>query len=693
MPEVLYSLDTTIRLATLTIDTAGPVNTIGAQFVTDLGRAWRHAEQDGVRGVLIRSAKPRSFLDGANLMEIPNADREEIAFLLQRYQDVLQEMAASPLPVVGIVEGATALGGGFELLLWACDHVIATPGSRLGLPETNVGLFPAGGGTHTLVRAAGLEKALELMSAGKILPAEAYEGFGFVTVVDGDPVQAAGDWLEANPASHNRNLPAPSASEDSLKRMHAVIDGYRKKLTIAPCRPWFAALFDSVESGLNQSVAAASRADIPRFLDLLENPNSRNAIDFFFLNTAFAPRLARIEPKLARNVEQIAVIGGGLMGRGIAQVAADSGLDVLLFDVDEEHVQAAVERITADTGRLVAKGRWPEKRQRTLLEHIHPSLDYASLQGVPLVIEAVFEDIGLKKSILANVQAANPDAIFASNTSTIPISMIAEGSSRPEQVVGMHFFSPVPLMKLLEVIRGEKTSEEAAATAVTVGRKIGKTCITVNDGPGFYTSRTFGTYVLTGIVLAELGMHPLKIDRIALEAGFPQGPLHVYGTAGGAVIYHAGTFMASQLPNQRLPKTLANLYEAGYVGAGKPCFYKDAAGREFDESVLQFIEHREGPRPNDEDARDMLLLGMVNEAFRCLEEGIVTDTATLDLGAVLGIGFPHCWHGPARYASLRGLKECRERLAELFKRYGEPQLEPCREFDRLIAMGVTGRLV
>ncbi len=693
MPEVLYSADSTTRLATLSIDTAGPVNTIGARFVADLDRAWQRAEHDAVRGALLCSAKPQSFLDGANLKEILAAPRDEVAMLLERYQRVLHQMAASHIPVVGVVDGATALGGGFELLLWACDHVFATPHSRLGLPEVGVGLFPAGGGTHTLVRAVGLEKALELMTAGKILPAEAYEGFGFLSTVDDDPRGAAEQWLIQHPVSKNRNLAAPAAGEESRERMRSLIEGYRRKLTIATCRPWFGALLDSVENGLGQTIDEASKADIPGFVELLDHPNTRNAIDFFFLNTAFAPRLARVDEKRGHEVDRIAVIGGGLMGRGIAQVAAESGLEVFLSDIDRDHVDTAVSTIAADLDRLVAKGRWSAQRREAVLNRIHPSLGDAHFKDVPLAIEAVFEDVNLKKSIRAAFQAVNPDGFFASNTSTIPISMIAEGAARPEQVVGMHFFSPVPLMKLLEVIRGHETSEEAAATAVAVGRKIGKTCITVNDGPGFYTSRTFGTYVLTGIVLAELGMHPLEIDRIAREAGFPQGPLHVYGTAGGAVIYHAGRFMASQLPNQRLPKTLENLYKAGYIGAGKPCFYTDNAGRELDESVLDLIAHRDGPVPTPDDARDMLLLGMVNEAFRCLEEGIVTDTATLDLGAVLGIGFPHCWHGPARYASQRGLRACRDRLTQLYDRFSEPQLEPCREFDRLIAMGVSGGLI
>ena len=693
MPEVLYSLDSATGLATLTIDTPGPVNTIGARFVTDLEAGWSRAEAAGARGVLIRSGKQRSFLDGANLAEIPKAPPGEVAALLTRFQDVLATIAESHLPVVGVVESATALGGGFELLLWASDHVMATPGSRLGLPEVNVGLFPAGGGTHALPRAVGLDHALKIMTAGKVLPAESFVGFGFLTVVEQDPLQAAAGWIDANPVSKNRNLAQPTGDQGSLEQARALIDSYRRRLTVSDCRPWFPALLDSVSEGLEQSVADAARADIPRFVELLASPNTRDTIDFFFLSTAFAPRLARVRRELACEVDHVAIIGAGLMGRGIAQVAADHGLRTILVDVDQTRLDAATQRIADDLAGLVAKGRWSEERRRATLGRLETTLDYGDLKEVPLVIEAVFEDLELKRKILANIQAVNPDAIFASNTSTIPMAMIAESAHRPEQVVGMHFFSPVPLMALLEVIRGPQTSEASLATVVEVGRRIGKTCITVNDSPGFYTSRTFGTFVLTGIVLAELGMPPQEVDAIALEAGFPQGPLHVYGTAGGAVIYHAGRFMASQLPYQRLPKTLENLYEAGYIGAGKPCFYLDARGRELDESVLPLIAHRDGPVPTPDDARDMLLLGMVNEAFRCLSEGVVEDTATLDLGAVLGIGFPHCWHGPARYLSQRGIRACRDRLAELHERYGEPQLEPCQELDRLIAMGVDGGLV
>ncbi len=269
---------------------------------------------------------------------------------------------------------------------------------------------------------------------------------------------------------------------------------------------------------------------------------------------------------------------------------------------------------------------------------------------------------------------------------------ISAESEHPELVVGMHYFSPVPLMPLLEVIRGPRTSPEALATAVAVGRKQKKTVIVVGDGPGFYTSRTFGVYVLTGFFLAELGLDPWDVDALAVEAGFPQGPLNVYGTAGGNVIYHASRAMKERLGARiDLPASLERLWKAGYVGAGKPCFYLERT--EPDRSALDHLVRRPGATPpGREEAQEMLLLAMTNEAFQCIDDGVLDDFFTVDLGAVLGIGFPDCWHGPARYASLRGLRVVRERLNALHAKYGLACFKPAREFDRLIACGVDEAL-
>lgn len=698
MPEVSYSLDQENRVATLSIDTAGPVNTIGQQFVSDLERASARAVQDDVRGIVLVSAKKRSFLDGANLKEMLGDVTPAMARLVVlRYQQALEFLAKSPFPVVAILDGQSALGGGFELLLWSCDHVFATRNAKMGLPEVNVGLFPAGGGTQTLARVVGFRSAVDMIMGGRVRTADQFANAHVLTLCEpGELKSRAIEWLNAHQDILNRNYDPDFPEPEQLSRedKQKIIDQAKLRYTVSPSRPYFHAALDALEGGLRLSFDAAVRNEIDLFVPLLFHPNSRNKIDFFFLATSIAPRLVKVDRSAAVRADRVAVIGAGLMGQGIAQVAADNGLHVTLVDVDDTRTRAGLEMLDRSMEDLVSKGRWPKSRKEAAMGKLTCSTAYEDLKDIPLVVECVFEDLALKRNILAQVQAVNPRAIFASNTSTIPMADIAAESELPQQVVGMHFFSPVPLMPLLEVVQGDKSGAAAVATAVTVGRVMGKTVIRVGDGPGFYTSRTFGNYVLNGFRLAELGMSPWEVDALALQAGFPQGPLHVYGTTGGNVIYHANRFMEERRPDRvQMAPSLVRLYEAGYVGAGQPSFYLDPRKMIPNEDALQYVVTRTGfPRPTDEDAKDVLLLGMVNEAFCCLSEGVLKDYLSMELGAVLGIGFPDCWHGPARYVSLKGVSAIKARLEELAAKFDIPSLAPAPEFAQLIACGLDSSL-
>lgn len=699
MSEVAYTLDRDSGVATLVIDTAGPVNSIGQQFISDLERATLRANADRVRGVIITSGKRKSFLDGANLQEITtNATPQLLRTVVQRYQDALAALAKSPFPVVAVLKDQTALGGGFELLLWGCDHVFCSQGCRMGLPEVTVGLFPAGGGAQTLKRIVGFEAAVDMVTTGRISPAEAFSETGVVTICQpAELIPRALAWLADHQGITNRNYdpgyeePKPLSDEEKQK----AINKARFRYTISPYRPYLLAAVEALEAGLRLPFEEAVRNEIDLFVPLFDQPNTKNKISLFFLATSIGPRLAKVNPNDAVPVDRLAVIGGGLMGRGIAQVAAEKGAKVTILDVDEETTKSAVDKIDRSLEDLVAKGRWSRERKAALMSNLSWTTDYARIKDVPLVIESVFEDLALKQQVLARVQEVNPAAIFASNTSTLPMGRISEGAARPEQVVGMHYFSPVPLMPLLEVIEGPRSSAASVATAVTSGRAMGKTVVLVGDGPGFYTSRTFGMYVMNGMRLAELGISPWDVDLMALKAGFPQGPLNIYGTAGGNVIYHAGKFLAQSFPDRVvLPETLPKLYAAGYVGAGKPSFYLDERKMSRDESVLEHIVPAQGlPTPTKEEAQDILLLGMVNEAFWCVSEGVLRDYFSMDLGAVLGIGFPDCWHGPARYVSLRGVKTVKARLEELAEKFALAGLTPAPEFDVLIACGLDSHLI
>ena len=699
MSEAQYTLDRETMVATIIIDTAGPVNTIGQVFMTDMEKAINRANKDKVRGVILASGKKNSFLDGANLKELmTDASPQFIRLTIIRYQDILAALAKGPFPVVATLNAQTALGGGLELLLWGCDHVFATPGSKMGQPEVNVGLFPAGGATRSLARVAGFKAAVEMITTGRVRPAESFANPGFLTmcsVRDLNPL--AKSWIDENQGVINRNYdpdfqgPAPLTDEEKQK----IINAARSRYTICPNRPYLSAAIDCLEEGLRLPFEDAARNEVEKFVPLFEHPNTRNKIDLFFLTTGLGPRLVKADASKAVKVDRIAVIGAGLMGRGIAQVAADRGIKATLLDMDENMTKASVDDLDRTLESMVSKGSWSKARKEAVMSNIDWTTDYGELKNTPLVIECVFENLELKRKILAQVQAVNPEAIFASNTSTIPMADISEGALRPEQVVGMHYFSPVPLMPLLEVVRGAKSSPAAVATAVTVGRAMGKTLILVADGPGFYTSRTFGSFMNNGFRLAELGMSPWDVDLLALHAGFPQGPLHVYGTTGGSIAYHASQFMAGRFPDRmEVPDSLTKLFEAGYTGAGKPSFYLDPRAMTRDESVLEHIVPAKGlPVPNNEEAKDILLLAMVNEAFWCLTEGVLPDYYSMDLGAVLGIGFPDCWHGPARYVSLRGVKNVKARLSELADKFRIASLAPAPEFDRLIACGLDSHLI
>jgi 3-hydroxyacyl-CoA dehydrogenase / enoyl-CoA hydratase / 3-hydroxybutyryl-CoA epimerase len=699
MSEIKYSLDQLTMVAKLVIDTAGPVNTIGQVFLADLERAIDRAILDNVRGIIIVSGKKKSFLDGANLKEIiTDPTPAVIRHVTLRYQESMARLAGSIFPVVALLDGQTALGGGFELLLWGCDCVFATASSKMGLPEVNVGLFPAGGGTQTLPKVVGFKTAVNMILAGKVSSAEEYSKTGFVTICDSRELEArATQWIEDHQGIINRNYDSDFSSPEPLSEdeKRKIIATARSRYGICPHRPYLSAAMDSMEGGFELPLDEAARRDIDLFVPLFGHPNTRAKIDLFSLVTSVGPRLVRVDARQAAKVDNIAVIGSGLMGSGIAQVAAEKGIKTILIDVDADTAQKSVEKIGSTLQDLVNRGRWSQTRMTATMANLDWTDDYSRLKEVPLVVECVFENLDLKRKILARVQDVNPDILFASNTSTIPMADISEFSKRPDMVVGMHYFSPVPLMPLLEVIQGPRSSSSSISTAVTLGRAMGKTVILVSDGPGFYTSRTFGSYVMNGFRLAELGVSPWDVDLLALRAGFPQGPLHVYGTAGGNVVYHAGSFMASRFPNRMsISETLTKMYEAGYVGAGKPSFYKDYRKMLPDESAAEFIVRANGlPIPTPDEAQDILLLGMVNEAFWCLSEGVLHDYFSMDLGAVLGIGFPDCWHGPARYVSLKGVQFIKRRLEELSEKFKIPGLVPAPEFDSLIACGLDSGLI
>ncbi len=697
MSEISFRIDRERNIAHVIIDTHGPLNVIGGAFLSEMQTAAATAVEAGARGIIFSSAKKRSFLDGADLKELFSlTDPDSVRALLKTMHGTMAALARAKLPVTAVLNGQTALGGGFELLLWGCDHVFATKGSRLGLPEVNLGLIPAGGGTQTLRKALGLAATLDIIMGGRVLPAESYADSGFLTVCEPDELmERAVQWIEENGDAVNRNYDPgykdpgtlPSGEEEAL------VKKFRSRYTVSSHRRFYEAALEAIIEGKDEPFEKALDREITLFCELFQNPVTKNKLDLFILNTGIAPRLMKAARGKAAPADSLAIIGAGLMGRGIAQVSADKGMKVLLIDVNDQVLNDSAEVIGSTLDKLVARGRWMPERRDKLLANIEYTTDYRRLEDIPLVIESVPENLDLKRRILRKVQEVNPDTIFASNTSSMPMADISEGAIKPEMVVGMHYFSPVPLMALLEIIRGPQTRPDLVPTAVATGMVQGKTCIVVNDGPGFYTSRTFALLVIGGVFCAEFGADPWEIDLWAREAGFPQGPLDVFGSVGGEIVYHAGRFLESRFPGRiEVPESIERLVEAGYTGAGKPCFY--TAKKKPDPSAAEFIVRKAGvPAPTREEVQDILLYGMANEAFQIKHEGVLTDYMSMELGAVLGIGFPDIWHGPARFVSSRGVTRVRDRLQELHDKFGIKYLEPSRLFDYLAASGVESSLV
>ncbi|MGC8660583.1 MAG: enoyl-CoA hydratase-related protein, partial [Desulfomonilaceae bacterium] len=381
MSEVTYGLDKSSRIATFVIDTAGPVNTVGQLFLADLEKAIQRAKLDDVKGVIIVSGKKKSFLDGANLKEILSGSTASIVrHVVLRYQESLAELAKSSFPVVAILDGQTALGGGFELLLWACDHVFSTADSRLGLPEVNVGLFPVGGGTYTLPKIAGFKAAVDLIAGGKVNSAESCSNAGFITICESRELESmAKQWLVSHYGIFNRNYDPDYCEADSLSlaEKREILDVARSRYCVCLYRPYIPAALDSIERGLNLGLDEAARRDVDLFVQLLGNPNSRNKIDLFGLVTSLGPRLVKGDPRQAVKVDKIAIIGSGLMGSGIAQVAAEKGLNVTLIDVDSETCRKAVEKIGKTLQGLVDLGKWSKKRKESVMMNLDWTTDYS----------------------------------------------------------------------------------------------------------------------------------------------------------------------------------------------------------------------------------------------------------------------------------------------------------------------------
>jgi len=637
-------------------------NAMDPALLVALAQAVDEARRASPRGLIIASAKPDQFVAGADLSLLSGAlSAEQITEASRATHRVVNAIRALPFTTVAAING-NALGGGYELAL-ACDWRIAAdaPRTRIGLPEVQLGLLPAGGGTQLLPRLVGLPRALDLiLSARRLAPRRALRAGLVDEVVHPSSLdRAARDRVMAG---RKRGLeggrtPVERAATWLAPARAFALRTARERVTkeTGGHYPAPLAALEAIATGLAHGIEAGLDVEAREFGKLVTGPVSRNLIALFVLGLRQRRAAASGLPPATPPVS-LGVVGAGLMGSGIAQAAAVSGMHVRLRDVEEAAVTrglGAVRSLTEDAGR---KGVVDRREAKRAIARVTGTTDWSGFGGADLVIEAVFEEIGVKRKVLAELEdATRDDAVIATNTSALPIAKIAANAKRPERIVGMHFFSPVHRMQLVEVVRPDAASADAVARAVSAGQALGKTVIVVKDRPGFYTTRVIGVMLGEATRLLDEGARIEDVDRAMTAFGWPVGPFALMDEVGLTVARHAGETVAGALNADTTRNAVAMLVDAGLTGKrGGAGFYR-YGGKKREPNLRVYELLGSTPKATvDERVAERLTALFVNEAARCLDEGVLRTAAEGDLGAVLGLGFPPFLGGPFRYADAQG---------------------------------------
>lgn len=665
-----------------------PMNVLNDASIVAFDEAVRRVIVDpAVTGAIISSSRP-DFVVGADLDTIRGMTDPAAAMKVTgRLSRLFRDIETSGKPFVAAINGS-ALGGGYEICL-ACHYRIAAdnPKAVIGLPEVTLGLLPGAGGTQRLPRMVGVKAALPLLMEGRKLNVAKAKDIGLVDeVVSPDALMArAREWLLTQGAAHivkpwdkkGFKLPGgPIQSPPSWQLFMgagAALRGKTMGLYPAP-----AAIMECVYDGCHVDIDTGLKIESRQFARLATSPVAQNMIRTLFYAIGDANKLVgRPENVPPQAYRKIGVLGAGMMGAGIAHVAAEAGLDVVLIDRAQDAAEKGKSYSAKLLDKQVQQGRLGADKRDAILSRIVPTTDYALLDGAEIVIEAVFEDRGVKAEVTRAAEATlSSSAIFASNTSTLPITGLAEVSVRPANFVGLHFFSPVDRMPLVEVIRGRETSEATIARAMDFVKRIRKTPIVVNDGRAFYTSRVFGTYVYEGMALLADGVHPAMIERAGTNAGMPVGPLALMDEVSLELMHKVmrqtaadmGTAYVGQPQDPVLIKMVEGLKRLGRKsGHGFYDYAADGSKRLWPELATHFP--RIADQPSVEEVQKRLMYIQSIEAARCLEQNIV-GARDADVGSILGWGFPAALGGVVSQVDTVGIADFVADCDRMAQRYG-----------------------
>ncbi len=694
-------------ILTLTIDVPGQsMNVITGEVTRDLAAAIERLKTDpAVLGAVLTSGKASGFMAGADLKGMGGmigaggapAGKSKMAALFDsvfQLNNLLRDLETCGKPVAAAVNGL-ALGGGLEFILACHYRVIAdNPKITLGLPEVMVGLFPGAGGTQRLPRLMGVQPALMYLLQGKNMSPQEALGFGVAQAVvpAADVLATAKAWVKANPKggvqpwdTKNFRFPGGVGAMNPAFAQTFMAGTAMTHVNAGDNMNAPRAILSAVYEGAQLPMDTAIRVESKYFAKVVADPQAGNMIRSLFVSKQAAEKGARRPAGMApMPTKKIAMLGAGLMGAGVAMVTAQAGIEVVLLDRD----LAAAEKGKQYTADKLAKKRTDPAKAQAILDRIHPTADYADLAGCDLIIEAVFETREIKAAVTKATEAVvGADTIFGSNTSTLPITGLAEAWSKPENFIGIHFFSPVERMPLVEIIVGKQTGPAAIAKALDYVAAIRKTPIVVNDSRGFYTSRCFGTYVQEGLSLLGEGAVPALIENVGKQMGMPVGPLAVNDEVGLDLSYKVGQQTRADLGDAYQPGpadgVITKMHELGRQGRKNAkgfYVYPDDGGKKFlwPELSATVAGGLADDQPSPAAVKERLLYRQLVECARCFAEGVLETPEDGDLGAIFGWGFAPFTGGPFSHMDTVGLAEVVQTLDRLAQAHGErftpPQL-------------------
>ena len=676
---------------------------------------------DDIKGAVITSGKKSGFLAGADLRMLGGTKASSVqeafenAFKLNaalrkletggQPAKKLQKGEAFAKPVAAAVNGL-ALGGGLELVLACHYRVVAdNPKIQLGVPEVQVGLLPGAGGTQRLPRLAGLQQAAMMATQGKPIDPASAKGYGIIQdIAPADEIVAkAKEWVKANPKvaqpwdKKGFKFPGGGGAMDPRSVQFFMAANAMAQRETNHNYPAVQAILSCLYEGSIVPFDTAIKIESKYFTKLLSGPTAKNMIRTLFINKQAAEKgEQRPEGVPQAELKKVGVLGAGMMGAGIAYVTAKGGAEVVLLDRDMEYAEKGKGYSQKIVEKGVARGKVTKEKGEALLARITPTTDYNDLKDVDLIIEAVFEDPDIKADVIKKTEAViGEDVIFASNTSTLPITGLAKHSDRPEQFIGIHFFSPVDKMPLVEIIPGEASGDRSLATALDYVRMIKKTPIVVKDTRGFYTNRVVPPYINESMLLVTEGVKPALIENAAKSLGMPVGPLALCDET-------------SQELGLRIATATAK--ETGQDPSGEPVYellktFVEGLGRKGRKSGGGFYEYPEGGKkhlwqgleehyplaenqPSLEDVKERLLYAQLIPAAQCYAEGIVSDPQSADLGAIFGWGFAPWTGGPMSHIDTIGVDDFVRKAESLAQKYGA-RFNPPEKFRDMAKAGET----